>query len=65
MPEMNGSELSAEIAQLRPGIITLFMLGFAAGVIGGGGILPEGVNFLQKPFAPDALMAKIARILTE
>jgi signal transduction histidine kinase len=65
MPEMNGSELSDEIAQIKPGVKTLFMSGFAAGVIGGGGILPEGVNFLQKPFAPDALMAKIARILAE
>lgn len=65
MPEMNGSELSAEITRMKPGIRTLFMSGFAAGIIGGGGILPEGVNFLQKPFAPDVLMAKIARILSE
>jgi len=26
---------------------------------------PEGVNVLEKPFAPDALTARIARILTE
>jgi CheY-like chemotaxis protein len=63
MPEMNGSELSARVARLKPGVKTLFMSGFAAGVIGSGGILPEGVSFLQKPFVPDALMAKIARIL--
>lgn len=65
MPEMNGSELSGKIAQLNPGIKTLFMSGFAAGVIGDTGILPDGLNFLQKPFAPDALMAKIARILAD
>jgi signal transduction histidine kinase/ActR/RegA family two-component response regulator len=65
MPEMNGSELSARIAQLKPGLKTLFMSGFAADVIGGSGILPEGVNVLEKPFAPDALTARIARILTE
>jgi hypothetical protein len=41
------------------------MSGFAAGVIGGGGILPDGVHFLHKPFASDALLAKIARILAE
>jgi len=64
MPEMNGSELSTRIARMKPGMKTLFMSGFAAGVIGDSGILPEGVNFLQKPFAPDALMARIARILT-
>jgi CheY-like chemotaxis protein len=65
MPEMNGSELSARIAQQKPGLKTLFMSGFAAGVIGGGGILPEGVNFLEKPFAPDTLLARVTRILTE
>ena len=47
----------ARIGQMKPGIETLFMSGFAAGVIGESGILPDGVNFLQKPFAPDALMA--------
>jgi signal transduction histidine kinase/CheY-like chemotaxis protein len=65
MPEMNGRELSGRIAQMKPGIRTLFMSGFAAGVIGGTSILPDGVDFLQKPFAADALMAKIARILAE
>jgi CheY-like chemotaxis protein len=65
MPEMNGRELSGRIAQMKPGIKTLFMSGFAAGVIGDTGILPDGVDFLQKPFAPDALMARIARILAE
>jgi signal transduction histidine kinase/CheY-like chemotaxis protein len=65
MPVMNGRELSSRILQMKPGIKTLFMSGFTAGVIDDTGILPEGVNFLQKPFAPDALMAKIARILAQ
>jgi len=63
MPDMNGSELSHRISQIRPGIRTLFMSGFTAGVIDDEGILSEGVNFLQKPFAADTLAAKIARIL--
>ena len=65
MPEMNGRELSSKILQMKPGVKTLFMSGFTAGVIDDSGILPEGVNFLQKPFAPDALMAKIARVLAQ
>jgi len=64
MPVMNGRELSVKISQLKPGVKTLFMSGFTAGFIDDSGILPEGVNFLQKPFAPDALMARIARILS-
>jgi len=65
MPVMNGRELSEKISRLKPGIRTLFMSGFTAGVIDDTGILPEGVNFLQKPFAPDALVTRIARILAQ
>jgi len=60
---MNGRELHEQIALLRPGIKTLYMSGYADGVIDNTGILPDGVNFLQKPFTPDELTAKLARIL--
>ena len=65
MPVMNGRELQAQIALLRPGIKTLYMSGYADGVIDDTGILPDGVNFLQKPFTPDALAAKVAQILNQ
>jgi len=61
---MNGRELHEQIALLRPGIKTLYMSGYADGVIDNTGILPDGINFLQKPFTPDELTAKLARILT-
>ena len=65
MPVMNGRELHEQIALLRPGIKTLYISGYADGVIDDTGILPDGVNFLQKPFMPDALIAKVARILNQ
>jgi len=65
MPVMNGNELSSRLSQLKPGIKTLFMSGYTAGAIDDAGILPEGMNFLQKPFAPDALVARIVRILAQ
>jgi len=65
MPVMNGRELQAQIALLRPGIKTLYMSGYADGVIDDTGILPDGVNFLQKPFTPDALTAKVVQILNQ
>jgi len=65
MPVMNGSELSGRIAQLKPDIRTLFMSGFTAGVADESGVLSEGENFLQKPFTPEALMAKITRVLAQ
>ena len=65
MPVMNGRELSKQIALLRPEIKTLYISGYADGVIGDTGILPEGINYLQKPFTPDALTAKVDRILNQ
>jgi signal transduction histidine kinase/CheY-like chemotaxis protein len=63
MPVMNGRELYEQIALLKPGIKTLFMSGYADGVIDETGILSAGVNFLQKPFTPDELMAKLTHTL--
>jgi signal transduction histidine kinase/ActR/RegA family two-component response regulator len=63
MPAMNGRELHEKISAIRPGIKTLYISGYADGALDDTGILPEGVNFLQKPFTPDALTGKVARIL--
>jgi CheY-like chemotaxis protein len=63
MPEMNGRELYEQIALLDPAIKILYMSGYTNGVIDDGGILPDGVNFLPKPFLPDALMTTVRRIL--
>jgi len=65
MPVMNGRELSEQIALLRPEIRILYISGYADGVIDDTGILPDGVNFLQKPFTPDELAAKVAQILKQ
>jgi len=65
MPVMNGRELHEQIALMRPGIKTLFISGYADGVIDDTGILSAGVNFLQKPFTPDELMAKLDQILNQ
>ncbi len=63
MPVMNGRELYEQIALLDPGIKLLFMSGYTDGVIDDGGILPDDVNFLPKPFTPDALLTNVRRIL--
>ncbi len=62
MPVMNGRELSERISELEPDIRILYMSGYTDGVIDDTGILPEGVDFLQKPFTPDALAVKVAAI---
>jgi signal transduction histidine kinase len=63
MPVMNGRQLYEQIALLQPGIKTLFISGYTNGVINDGGTQPGDVNFLQKPFAPDELTAKVRMIL--
>jgi len=65
MPVMNGRELHERIASMKPGIKTLYMSGYADGVIDDTGIVPGGVNFLQKPFSPEALAAKVAGIFEQ
>jgi len=63
MPVMDGGQLYEQIAQLDPGIKALFISGYTNGVIDEGGILADGVNFLQKPFEPETLWATVRKIL--
>ena len=65
MPVMSGRELYEQIALLRPAIKTLYISGYTDGKIDETGNLPDGVDYLQKPFTPDALAAKVARILDQ
>jgi CheY-like chemotaxis protein len=51
MPEMNGRDLAKRLLALYPGLKRLFMSGYTADVIAHQGVLDEGVNFIQKPFA--------------
>jgi CheY-like chemotaxis protein len=63
MPEMNGRELTGKIRKIRPGLKCLYMSGYTTDVISRQGILDEGVNFIQKPFAIDDLAQKIRQVL--
>ena len=63
MPGMNGADLSRKLTALDSGIKTLFMSGYTANIIGPHGILDEGVNFIQKPFALKVLASKLREVL--
>lgn len=63
MPEMNGRDLAKNIMSLYPDIKRLFMSGYTADVIAHQGVLEEGVQFIQKPFAIKDLSAKIKETL--
>ena len=63
MPEMNGRDLAAALLTLRPQLKQLFMSGHTADVIALRGMLEHGVSFIEKPFSPVALAAKVREVL--
>lgn len=65
MPEINGPELHKRLLAMSPGLKVLYMSGYTNNVIVHHGVLEEGINFIQKPFALHALMTKIATVLRD
>ena len=63
MPGMNGRDLVSNLSSLYPDLKSLFMSGYTANVIAHNGVLDEGVQFLQKPFVPYELAAKVREVL--
>ncbi|MDZ7831434.1 MAG: response regulator [Desulfobacterales bacterium] len=65
MPEMNGWDLSSQLAKNHPGLKTLFMSGYTANVIAHHGMLDEGLQFIQKPFSLKDLAVKVREVLEQ
>jgi CheY-like chemotaxis protein len=64
MPEVSGVELAHEARILRPGMPVLFISGYSAGGTSPARFL-EGEAFIQKPFAPEDLAAKVREVLNK
>jgi CheY-like chemotaxis protein len=62
LPSMNGVELAARIAAVRPGIRSLAISGYVAREVLEEG-LPEGLAMLPKPFKRDALLTRVREVL--
>lgn len=63
MPCMNGRDLATKLSEMQPGLACLYVSGYTADVIAHHGILEEGIHFLAKPFARDALAKKVREVL--
>ena len=64
LANMGGKEIAGRVALVRPEIRVLFMSGYTGNVANERENLGPGVEFLQKPFTPEALCEKIAGLLS-
>jgi PAS domain S-box-containing protein len=63
MPELGGRELAERARALRPGLRILFVSGYTDDEIVRHGVLAAEIDLLQKPYLPQALLARIREIL--
>jgi len=63
MPGLNGRELAERLKTLRPEIKVLLMSGYTDDILSRHQVLDAGLEFLEKPFTPQALAAKVRNIL--
>lgn len=63
MPGVSGTALARELLATRPDLKVLYMSGFADPTLFGADRLGPGSHFLQKPFKPAVLTAKVREVL--
>ena len=64
MPGLSGRELSEALATARPGLPVLFMSGYTGEDVLARSLLPDTAPFIQKPFAPEELVARVRTLLS-
>jgi PAS domain S-box-containing protein len=60
MPLMNGHELASRVRAMRPATQVLYMSGYTDDVLAFHGIASPEIAFIQKPFTPSELIARVA-----
>ena len=63
MPGMSGNQLAEKLSVLYPQIKVLYASGYTENAIVHHGVLDEGIDFIQKPYGAEVLLAKIREIL--
>lgn len=65
MPIMSGRELAERITSLHKETRVIYMSGYTNDAIVQHGVLDPGLNFVQKPFSPDAIARKVREVLDQ
>ena len=63
MPQMSGKELSEQIKRTRLDIKVLFASGYTDDAVLHHGVFEADMEFIQKPFTPNALANKVRQVL--
>jgi len=63
MPRMGGPDLARRLIEKRAEMKVLFMSGYTDQAIIRSEVLEQGIAFLQKPFAVEALARKVREVL--
>ena len=63
MPAMKGRELVERLSTIRSDLKVLYMSAYTEDAAINIGVLNPGTEFIEKPFSPDELAAKVRRIL--
>ncbi|SRR5579871_5045443 len=63
MPGSGGREIAKQVLARRPSTKVLYMSGYTTNAIIHHGVLDPGTHFLQKPFTPATLAAKVREVL--
>ncbi len=60
---LSGREVAERVLDRHPGIRVIYMSGYTRDSAVHGGRLDEGIEFLEKPFTPKALLNKVREVL--
>jgi PAS domain S-box-containing protein len=63
MPYVSGQELAERLRAVQPDMRILFMSGHSEGIDAGSMGIPQGMEYLPKPFTPDMLARRVREIL--
>ncbi len=63
MPQMGGLELSRQLLAERPEMKVLYVSGYSESDMSEQGLLSADLDFLEKPFTPQALIRKVKELL--